>query len=119
MRGNEERNPPGELKDRGEIRERYAQRDVGADVLPGGGEVAGDQAQKAEKDGGSAVDVKPEIRRYAALFCHRGPGEYKHLSASCSGQYPLCAIWAGPVLIGWIPGFHSGGIWWTRNFVNS
>jgi hypothetical protein len=47
--------------DRGEIGKGYAQREVGADVLPGGGEVAGDQAQKAEKDGGPAVDVNPEI----------------------------------------------------------
>ena len=59
--GQEERDPRGELNDRCEIGERYAQRDVGADVLPGGGEVAGDQAQEAEKDASSAVDVKPEI----------------------------------------------------------
>ena len=38
----EERDPPGELNDRGEIGERYAQREVGANVLPGSGEVAGD-----------------------------------------------------------------------------
>ena len=59
--GQEERDPAGELKGRSEVGERYAQREVGADVLPGGGEIAGGQAEKAEKDGGSAVDVKPEI----------------------------------------------------------
>ncbi len=59
--GQEEGNPPSELNDRGEIGERHAERDVGDGVLPGGGEVAGDQAQEAEKDGGSAIDVKPEI----------------------------------------------------------
>ena len=59
--GHEKHDPTGEFDDRGEIGERYAQRDVGADVLPDRGEVAGDKAEDAEKDGGSAVDVKPEI----------------------------------------------------------
>jgi hypothetical protein len=57
----EECDPPGEFNARGEIGERHAQRDVGANILPGGGEVTGDQAQNAEKDGSPGIDIEPEI----------------------------------------------------------
>ena len=59
--GGEERASPGEFNAGGEIGKRYAQRDVGADILPGGCEVAGNQAQNAEKDRGPAIDIEPEI----------------------------------------------------------
>ena len=68
VRGHSTAIPAHELDDRGEIRERRTERDVGSDILPRGGEVAGNQAQQAEKDGGQAIDVKPEIGWDAAVL---------------------------------------------------
>jgi len=57
----EEREASGEFDDGGEIGERLAEGDVGADALPLSGEVARSQAEKAEEDGAAGVGVDSEI----------------------------------------------------------
>jgi hypothetical protein len=70
--GPEERNSGGELNERGEIGERQAERNVGADVLPSGGEVAGNETQDAKEDGAGGVGTYTEIACKAA-FLHDTP----------------------------------------------
>src|ERR1017187_4387450 len=66
--GPEEGEPGGELDEGGEIGERLAEGYVRAHALPCGGEVARNQAEKAEEDGAGRVGVNAEIGCEAAVL---------------------------------------------------